>query len=318
MKIVVLDSHPLTHDVSAWTPLNAVGEVEIYDHSSAEQVPARAKDADVLIANRARVTADVIEQAAALRLIAVSFTGYDIVDVEAAHRRGILVANVPTYGTDSVAQITFALLLELCHHVGLHDQAVHAGEWTRREEFSFWKTPLVELAGKVLGVVGFGHIGRRAAEIGHALGMSILAEDHGHSNPPSYQSFAWAELDELFARADVVSLHCPLTDKTAGLVNRRRLAQMKRGAFLVNTSRGGLVVEADLADALNAGHLAGAALDVVSSEPVQPNNPLLAARNCVITPHIAWATEEARQRLLATTIDNVVNFIKGQPTNLVR
>jgi glycerate dehydrogenase len=318
MKIVVLDAHPLAEDASAWGPLNAVGEVVVYDHSSEEQVQARARDAAILITNRAPVTGRVIEQAAALRLIAVSFTGYDCVDVEAAHRRGIAVANVPTYGTDSVAQLTLALLLELCHHVGLHDQAVHAGEWARSGTFSFWKTPLIELTDKTMGIVGFGHIGRRVGELAHALGMSVLAGDQWRSEPPAYRPFAWAELDEVFARADVISLHCPLTAETAGLVNRRRLALVKPGAFLLNASRGGLVVEADLAEALNEGRLAGAAVDVVSREPIQPDNPLLTARNCLITPHIAWATREARKRLLATTIANVVNFVQGRPTNVVR
>jgi glycerate dehydrogenase len=317
MKIVVLDSHPLSQDASDWVPLNAVGELEVYDRSSEEQVQARARDAAVLITNRAPVTARVFEQALALRLIAVSFTGYDCVDVGAARRRGIAVANVPTYGTDSVAQLVLALLLELCHHVGLHDQAVHAGEWARSGTFSFWKTPLTELAGKVLGIVGFGHIGRRVGELTHALGMAVLAEDQAQSEPPAYQPFAWAELDEVFARADVISVHCPLTAETAGLVNGRRLARVKPGAFLLNAARGGLVVDADLAEALNEGRLAGAAMDVVSHEPIQPDNPLLTARNCLITPHIAWATREARQRLLATTIANVVNFVQGRPTNVV-
>ncbi|MBV8233442.1 MAG: D-2-hydroxyacid dehydrogenase [Planctomycetaceae bacterium] len=317
MKIVVLDARPLTEDASAWAPLNAVGEVEVYDHSSDEEIQARTRGAGVLITMRAPVTVRVIEQARALRLIAVSFTGYDGVDVEAARRRCVAVANVPTYGTASVAQLTLALLLELCHHVGLHDRAVRAGEWTRSGTFSFWKTPLIELAGKTMGLIGFGHIGRHVGELAHALGMSVLAEAHARAEPPAYLPFAWAELDEVFARADVISLHCPLTSQTAGLVNRRRLELVKPGAFLVNTARGGLIDEADLADALNEGRLAGAAVDVASHEPMQPDNPLLTARNCLITPHIAWATREARQRLLATTIANVVNFVQGRPTNLV-
>jgi glycerate dehydrogenase len=317
MKIVVLDAHPLSPGGSAWAPLTALGEVEVYDHSSDEQVRARARDAAVLITNRAPVTAEVIEQAPALRLIAVSFTGYDCVDVEAARRRGIPVANVPEYGTDSVAQFVFALLLELCHHVGLHSQAVRAGEWARCGDFSFWKTPLIELAGKAMGIVGFGHIGRHVGELAHAFGMAVLAQDQVRSAPPPYQPFAWADLDEVFARADVISLHCPLTAETAGLVNRRRLRLVKPGAFLLNTARGGLVVETDLAEALNEGRLAGAAVDVVSHEPIRPDNPLLGAPNCLITPHIAWATREARQRLLATTVANVANFLDGRPTNVV-
>jgi glycerate dehydrogenase len=317
MKIVVLDAHPLSQGASDWAPLNALGEVEVYDHSSDEQVQARARGAAVLITNRAPVTAQVIQEGPALRLIAVSFTGYDCVDVGAARRRGVVVANVPSYGTDSVAQFVLALLLELCHHVGLHDQAVRAGEWARSGTFSFWKAPLTELAGKVLGIVGFGRIGRRVGELAHALGMAVLAADEARSGPPAYQPFAWADLDEVFARADVISLHCPLTPETAGLVNRRRLERVRPGAFLLNAARGGLVVEADLADALNEGRLAGAAVDVVSREPIQADNPLLRARNCLITPHIAWATREARQRLLATTIANVVSFVQGRPTNVV-
>jgi glycerate dehydrogenase len=293
MKIVVLDAHPLCPDLSAWAPLRELGEVEVYDHSPDDQVQARARDATVLITNRVPVTAQVIEQARALRLVAVSFTGYDRVDVEAARKRGIVVANVPTYGTDSVAQLVLALLLELCHHVALHDQAVRSGEWARSGTLSFWKAPLIELAGKVLGIVGFGRIGRRVGELGHALGMAVLAADQARSQPPAYQPFEWAGLDELFARADVISLNCPLTPETAGLVNRRRLELVKPGAFLLNVARGGLVVEAGLADALNEGRLAGAAVDVASHEPIQPDNPMLTARNCLITPHIAWATREA-------------------------
>jgi glycerate dehydrogenase len=317
MKIVVLDAYPLSQDASAWAPLNAVGEVEVYDHSSDKEVQSRVRDAAVLITNRVPVTAQAIEQAPALRLIAVSFAGYDSVDVQAACRRGIVVANVPEYGTNSVAQFVFALLLELCHHVGLHAEAVRAGEWARSISFSFWKTPLIELAGKTMGIVGFGRIGRDVGELAHAFGMAIMAFDRARSAPPAYEPFAWTDLDELFEHADVISLHCPLTAETAGLVNGRRLRLVKPGAFLLNASRGGLVLEADLAEALNDGRLAGAAVDVVSHEPIRPDNPLLGARNCLITPHIAWATQEARQRLLATTIANVVHFLDGRPTNVV-
>jgi glycerate dehydrogenase len=318
MKIVILDSRPLTQDNAAWEPLKAVADVEVYEHSSEQQAQLRARDAAVLITNRVPVTADLIEQAPALRLIAVSFTGYDLVDVVAAHRKNIVVANVPEYGTNSVAQLVFALLLELCHHVGLHAEAVRAGEWTRSKSFSFWKTPLIELAGKTMGVVGFGRIGRDVGELAHAFGMAVLAFDRVRSAPPAYHPFAWADLDDLFQRADVISLNCPLTAETAGLVNDRRLRLVKPGAFLLNASRGGLIVEADLAEALSEGRLAGAAVDVVSREPIRPDNPLLGARNCLITPHIAWATQEARQRLLATTIANVVNFLNGRPTNVVK
>jgi glycerate dehydrogenase len=317
VKIVVLDGHTLRLDGDPWSPLAEQGEVVVYEHSSDEEVLARARDATVLITNKAAVTGAVIAQAPALRFIAVTATGYDCVDLAAAHKRGILVANVPEYGTASVAQFVFALLLELCHHVALHDQAVRAGEWTKAGEFSFWKTPLIELAGKTLGIVGFGRIGRRVGELAHAFGMKVLAQDQVQTAPPAYQPFAWANLDTLFREADIITLHCPLTPQTTGMINRQRLQQVKPVAFLINASRGGLLVEEDLADALNTGRLAGAAVDVAVHEPIPPESPLLRARNCLITPHIAWATNEARRRLLEATIANIKSFLSGRPTNVV-
>jgi glycerate dehydrogenase len=317
MKIVVLDGRTLSADDNPWAALGELGEVEIYERSCEEEVAARARGAAVLVTNKAQVRAGVIEQAPQLRLIAVTATGFDCVDAAAARRRGVAVANVPEYGTDSVAQFTFALLLELCHHVGRHAELVRGGEWGRSPDFCFWRTPQVELAGKTLGVVGFGRIGRRVGELAHAFGMDVIASGRSHCEPPSYQPFARAAPDELFARADVISLHCPLTVQTAGLVNRERLRLVKPSVLLLNTSRGGLVMEEDLAEALNQGRLAGAAVDVVSHEPIRPDNPLLTARNCLITPHIAWATREARRRLLAATVANVANFLAGRPTNVV-
>jgi glycerate dehydrogenase len=317
MKIVVLDGHPLDADDISWADLARLGDIEVYERSSPEDVPARAKGAAVLITNKAPITGEVIAQNPTLRLIALTATGFDCVDVKAARQHGVPVANVPEYGTASVAQFVFALLLELCHHVGLHSQAVHAGEWARAGEFSFWKRPLVELAGKIFGIVGFGRIGRRVGELAHAFGMAVLAHDQVQSAPPPYQPFAWADLDQLFAQADVVSLHCPLTPQNVGLVNRERLGLMKPRAFLINAARGGLVVESDLVEALNKGQIAGAAVDVVSHEPIRPDNSFLQARNCLITPHIAWATHEARRRLLDATVENVKNFLAGQPTNVV-
>jgi glycerate dehydrogenase len=271
----------------------------------------------VLITNKAVISGVAIEQAPQLCGIAVSASGYDCVDVAAARRRGIPVSNVPEYGSDSVAQFVFALLLELCHHVGLHAEAVRDGEWSRSQAFCFWKTPLIELAGKTMGIVGFGRIGRRVGELAHAFGMRVLAASRSHAAPPAFPAFAWAGLDELFTQADVISLHCPLTPETTGLVNRERLKRVKREALLVNTARGGLIVEADLAEALDRGDLAGAAIDVVSHEPILPDNPLLRARHCLLTPHIAWATQEARSRLLAATVANVRNFLARRPTNVV-
>jgi glycerate dehydrogenase len=317
VKIVVLDGHTLRLDGDPWSPLAQHGEVTVYERSSDAEVLARAHEATVLITNKAAVTAEVIAHSPVLRLIAVTATGYDCVDLAAARKRGILVANVPEYGTASVAQFVFAQLLELCHHVALHDQAVRAGEWTKAGEFSFWKTPLIELAGKVLGIVGFGRIGRGVGELAHAFGMKVLAQDQAQTAPPVYQPFAWADLDTLFREADVITLHCPLTLQTAGMIDRQRLQQVKPGAFLINAARGALIVEKDLAEALNTGGLAGAAVDVAAVEPIPPDSPLLRARNCLITPHIAWATNEARRRLLDATVANIRNFLAGRPTNVV-
>jgi glycerate dehydrogenase len=317
VKIVVLDGHTLAADGNSWSALEALGEVEVHPRSAPDEVTARARGAAVLITNKAHIPGGVIDSSPELRFIAVSATGYDCVDVAAAIRRGIPVANVPEYGTNSVAQFTFALVLELCYRAGLHAAAVRAGDWVRSPDFCFWRTPQVELAGKTMGLVGFGRIGRRVGELAHAFGMAVLACGRSSAVAPAYRPFAWAEPDDLFARADVISLHCPLTAETAGLVDRRRLALVKPSAFLINTARGGLVVEADLAAALGEGRLAGAAVDVVSNEPIRPDNPLLTTRNCLITPHIAWATREARRRLLEATVANVKNFLAGRPTNVV-
>lgn len=317
MKIVVLDGRTLAADGNSWAALDGLGTVEVYDRSTPDEVRTRAGGATVLITNKAPISADVIDGHPELRLIAVTATGVDCVDVAAARRQGVTVSNVPEYGTDSVAQFVFALLLELCHHVGQHAAAVAAGEWSCCPDFSFWKTPQVELAGKAMGIVGFGRIGRRVAELAHAFGMSVLASSRTHAQPPTAAPFAWCAVDDLFARADVVSLHCPLTPETAGLVNRQRLDRMKPTALLINTARGALLVEDDLAAALNTGRLAGAAVDVVSHEPIASDNPLLTARNCLITPHMAWSTREARRRLLDTTVANITHFLAGHPTNVV-
>ena len=245
------------------------------------------------------------------------FTGYDEIDLKAARELNILVTNVPTYGTASVAQLVFALLLELCHHVALHSAATHAGEWSRSPDFSFWKTPLVELQGKTMGIVGFGRIGRHVAEIALAMGMRVIAADAGRKEVPDWPGFRWCEVDELMAAADVVSLHCPLLPQTRGIINASSLSKMRPGSFLINTSRGPLVVEQDLADALNDGRLAGAAVDVLSSEPPPLDNPLLLAKNCIVTPHIAWATKEARARLIESAATNLRAFLDGRPVNVV-
>jgi glycerate dehydrogenase len=317
MTIVVLDGRTLTEEDRSWAGLAQLGPLEVHDRSQGPEIVERSRQATVLITNKAAISAEVMAQAPHLGFIAVGGTGYDCVDVAAARSRGILVANVPEYGTNSVAQLTLALLLELCHHVGLHAHAVQAGEWSRSPEFFFLKTHGLELAGKTMGIVGLGRIGRRVGELAHAFGMAVLACTRSSTAAPTYQPFACVQLDELFSRSDVISLHCPLTPQTAGLVNRLRLARVKPQALLLNTARGGLIVEQDLADALEEGRLAGAAVDVVSREPIEPDNPLLKASRCLITPHIGWATQEARQRLLDGVMANVAAFLAGRPTNIV-
>src|SRR5262249_8720164 len=253
MKIVVLDGHALASDDNPFTPLEPFGEVAVYAQSTPEEILARSRDADILVVNKARITAEVLAKSPRVKFIAVTATGYDCVDVEAAKQRGILVSNVPEYGTDSVAQFVFAMLLHLCHRVDLHDAAVRAGEWARAGEFSFWKTPLIELAGQTMGIIGFGRIGRRVGDLANTFGMQVHASDTYHGSTPAYQPFAWASLAELLPEADVITLHSPLTPETAGMVNRNFLSQCKPSAFLMNAARGPLVVEADLADALNQG-----------------------------------------------------------------
>ena len=265
LKIVVLDGRPLADDRTAWAGLERLGELILYDYSKAEEIPPRTAGAAILVTNKSPIREELIAVLPELRFITVTATGFDCVDLAAARRRGIPVSNVPEYGTLSVAQYVMALLLELCHHAALHGAAVRAGEWTRQPDFSLRKTPLCELASKTMGIVGYGRIGRRVGELAQAFGMQLLACDQ--AKPPATASAAepieWCDLDALFARSDVISLHCPLTEQTAGLVNRRRLQRSRPNAFLINTARGGLVVEEDLAEALNSGKLAGAALDVV-------------------------------------------------------
>jgi glycerate dehydrogenase len=270
-----------------------------------------------VLVNKTPLPGHVLQQLPELRYIGVLATGYNIVDVAAARAAGITVTNIPTYGTASVAQFVFALLLELCHNVRLHADAVSAGEWSRNPDWSFWKSPLMELAGKTMGIVGFGRIGRHTGRIADALGMRVIANDTYRGDAPVWPEFRWAELDELLRESDVVSLHSPLFPDTLGMINARTLALMKPSAFLINTSRGPLVVDQDLADALNAGRLAGAGLDVLSAEPPAADNLLLHARNCLVTPHIAWATREARGRLMDLAVGNIRAFLSGAPRNTV-
>jgi glycerate dehydrogenase len=315
MHIVILDAYTLNPGDLTWDELKSLGPTTIYDRSLPEEVIPRAKEAEIVLTNKVLLSRDVLEQLPRLKYVGVLATGYNIVDTEAARQRGILVSNVPTYGTASVAQMTFAHLLNLTQHVAYHAQTVAEGRWSKSEDWCYWDHPLLELAGKTMGIVGFGRIGQATARIALAFGMSVLAYD---AQPVAASpGVAAADLETLFRESDVISLHCPLTPATVRLVNRERLAQMKPSAYLINTSRGDLVDEAALAAALNAGQIAGAGLDVLSGEPPRADNPLLSARNCFITPHIAWATRAARQRLLKIAVENVRTYLAGQPQNVV-
>lgn len=317
-RIVVLDGYTLNPGDNPWDDVSALGDLRIYDRSSEAEILQRAMQAEIVLTNKTPLSARSIEAMDKLRFVSVMATGYDVVDVKAARRREIPVSNVPEYGTESVAQFVFALLLELASGVGQHDRAARDGRWAASGSFSLSVQRLVELAGKTMGIVGFGRIGRRVGEIAHAFGMRVTAFDRSPERAPEYRPFAWASsVEELFRTSDVVSLNCSLNPANARFVNGSLLARAKPTAFLVNAARGGLVHEADLAAALNAGRLAGAALDVVSLEPIRPDNPLLAARNCLLTPHVAWASLEARQRLMATTARNVQAFLEGSPQNVV-
>jgi len=317
VKIVVLDGHALNPGDLSWDALGAIGELQVFDRTADDQIVARARDADIVLTTKTHLSAQTLRQLKKTRYVGVLFTGYDVVDVKAARELGITVTNIPTYGTASVAELTFALLLELCHRVALYSEAARAGEWSRSADFTLRKTPLIELAGKTIGIVGLGRIGRRVAEIALAFDLRVIAFDEVRSAIPEWPNFRWCEVDELLAQADVVSLHCPLLPQTEGIINARSLALMKPSAFLINVSRGPLIVEQDLADALNGGRLAGAAVDVLSSEPPSPDNPLLHAKNCIVTPHIAWATREARTRLLDMAVANLRAFLDGHPVNVV-
>ena len=319
MKIVILDGYTLNPGDLSWKELEQFGELDTYDRTPGDSIVERAREAEVVLTNKTPLSSETIAALDDLRYIGVLATGYNVVDVEAAKRRSIPVTNVPTYGTTAVAQMVFAHLLEHCHHVKDHSDAVRNGAWNAQPDFCFWNYPLVELVGKKMGIIGFGRIGRQVGMLAAAFGMKVRAYDSVKTDPPNEISdFAWLELDELFAISDVVSLNCPLFPETENLINAKTLSMMKKTAILINASRGGLVIDQDLADALNDGVIAGASLDVVSNtEPPDANNPLLSAKNCLITPHIAWAARESRERLLQTAIDNVRLFLSGSPQNVV-
>ncbi len=317
MKIVILDGFTLNPGDLSWEGLKKLGDLVVYDRTPVEKIVERIGDAEVVFTNKTPLDEAVLKQLPSLKFIGVLATGYNIVNTEAAKKCGVIVTNIPGYSTASVVQLTFALLLELCHHVQRHTDSVMEGKWAGSVDFCFWDFPLVELAGKSIGIIGFGNIGQRVADVASAFGMKVIANSRSKTDQSHRKNFRWAEVPELLQQSDVVTVHCPLFPETKGLINKESLKMMKRSAFLINTSRGPIVVDEDLADALNNDVIAGAGIDVLSMEPPANNNPLFKAKNCMITPHIAWATLEARTRLMDIAVGNLSAFLSGEPINIV-
>lgn len=319
MKIVVLDGYTENPGDLSWDGLRELGELTVYDRTEpdTQEILQRIGDAQAVYTNKVPLRREVLEQCPELRFIGVLATGYNVIDTAAAKELGITVCNIPSYGTDAVGQFAIALLLEICHHIGHHDQAVHQGRWAENPDWCFWDYPLIELAGKTMGIIGFGRIGQCTGRIAQALGMKVLAYDQ-YPNPALVnENCRYAQLDELLAASDVIALHCPLFPDTEGIINRESIRKMKDGVIILNNSRGPLIVEKDLVEALASGKVAAAGLDVVSQEPIQPDNPLLKAPNCIITPHISWASRESRSRLMDLAVSNLRNYLDGNPTNVV-
>ena len=318
-KIIVLDGYTLNPGDLSWGGLENLGDLTVYDRTPPHLVVERIGDAEIIFTNKTVISEEIMDKCPSIKYIGVLATGYNVIDIEAAKKRGITVTNIPSYGTDAVSQYTIALLLELCHHIGAHSDSVKKGDWTNCEDFCYWNYPLIELSGKTMGVIGFGRIGQGTARIAQALGMKILANNGSNkiSSDKLGENIKQVSLDELFANSDVISLHCPLTADTEGIINKDTISKMKDGVLIINDSRGPLIVEEDLRDALVSGKVAGAAVDVVSTEPIQMDNPLLDAPNVIITPHIAWAPKEARQRLMDICVENLKAFLAEKPINVI-
>lgn len=317
MKIVVLDSFALNPGDLSWDWLEKLGECEIHHRTPKEKILERCKGAEIVLTNKTPLTAETLEKLPDLKYIALLSTGYNIVDCEYAKSRGIPVSNIPAYSTNAVAQLTFSLILEITNAVGLHSESVKSGDWSTCPDFCYWKTPLTELCGKTLGIVGFGQIGQAVADIAEAFKMNVIAVS-GHETDQSHRkNFKWVDMETLATQSDIISFHCPLTEKTTGLVNNDFIGKCKDGAIIINTSRGPVVNDKDLADALNNGKLGGAGLDVLTVEPPKSDNPLLSAKNCFITPHIAWAGFETRERLMNILKENFTAYLNGNPQNVV-
>jgi glycerate dehydrogenase len=317
MKIVVLDGYTLNPGDLSWEELGKSGDLTVYDRTDSDQIIERSKDAEVLITNKTPLTGETFTRLPLLKYVGVLATGYNVVDPEAARKLGITITNIPAYSTASVAQMTFALILELCFRVQRHSDSVTDGKWARSADFCYWDYPLTELSGKTLGIIGFGNIGQKVADIATVFGMDILAFNRSRSDQSHRKNFRWTGIERLLADSDFVSLHCPLTPETKGLINGESLALMKETVYLIKTARGAVIIEQDLADALNQERIAGAGLDVLSEEPPGYDNPLIGAKNCIITPHIGWATREARSRCMDIAVQNLRSFLEGQSINVV-
>jgi len=316
MKIIVLDGSVVNPGDLSWNELGALGELKVYDRTPANQVALRIGDADAAYTNKTPITKETMDACPNLKFISVLSTGYNVVDYEYARQKGIPVSNIPTYGTAAVGQFAIALLLEICHHIGHHDKAVHEGRWERKDNWCFWDYPMIELAAKTIGIIGLGRIGQTTGKIAGSLGMKVIALDE-YPNDSGKEIAEYVDLDTLLKTADVISLHCPLFPSTAGIIRKENIAKMKDGVIILNNSRGSLVVEQDLADALNSGKVYAAGLDVASTEPIKGDNPLLKAQNCIITPHISWATKESRLRLMDIAVKNMQAFVDGVLINVV-
>ena len=316
MKIVILDGYTENPGDLSWEGFEKLGELKVYDRTPAEEIIPRIGGADAVIVNKTPLSAETFAACPSVKYVGVLATGYNVVDVKAARERGIPVCNIPTYGTTAVAQMTMALLLEICHHPQAHSQAVKEGEWTNNADWCFWKYPLIELAGKTMGIIGFGRIGQAVGRLAKAFGMEVVAYD-AHESESGKEIGTYVTLEELYQKSDVISLHCPLFPENQGMINRESIGRMKDGVILLNTSRGPLVDEEALAEALKSGKVFGAGLDVVSTEPIKADNPLLACGNCIITPHIAWAPKESRQRLMDIAVENLQAFCQGKAQNVV-
>lgn len=319
MKIVVLDGYTENPGDLSWEGLEKLGELTVYDRTSLtdeQETIDRIGDAEIVFTNKTPITKKVLDACPSVRFISVLATGYNVVDVAAAKEKGIPVSNVPTYGTASVSQYSIALLLEICHHIGHHSESVHNGNWASCVDWCYWDYPLIELEGKTIGIIGFGRIGQQEGRIAKALGMNVIAYDV-YPNDSGREIGTYVELDELYAKADVITLHANLTAENTGMINRESIAKMKDGVILINNARGQLINEQDVADALNSGKIAAAGLDVVYTEPIREDNPLLGAKNCIITPHISWAPKESRQRIMDCSVANAESFLNGEPQNVV-